>query len=133
MTRWWDSDKTIARGAAPGTRGGRPVRLHSRPATRDIATERPPRLDPPPDARLVIRPRLSFFRARQWIAVTAQALEARDAELVVVLRRTEVEAIQTGRRIAFLGAGGRVLGTAPAVYGSSQLRRVAAALGVRVL
>jgi hypothetical protein len=135
MTRWWDSDKAIARGAAPGTRGGRPVRLQSRPATRDIATERPPPLDPPTGAVAVFRPRLSLFHPKQWIAVTDWGLEARDGDLVSALRRSEIQAIQVvrGGPVTFVGAGGRVLLGIGSSYTASQVKALAALLGVRVI
>ncbi len=93
MVRRWDHDKTLPRGDAPGTRGGRPVRLQSGRASRDTGVERPPRLDPPPDALIVVRPRMSLFHPKQWMAVTADGFEARDGDNVEVLRRREVEAI----------------------------------------
>ncbi len=55
MARWWDSDKALPRGTAPGTRGGKPMRLSSRPASRDLAGAASA-LAPSPDALLVIRP-----------------------------------------------------------------------------
>jgi hypothetical protein len=133
MVRRWDHDKTLPRGDAPGTRGGRPVRLQSGRASRDTGVERPPRLDPPPDALIVVRPRMSLFHPKQWMAVTAEGFEARDGENVEVLRRHEVQAIALGERITFVGAGERVLGTTAPVYTRSQIERVANALGVRVI
>ncbi len=56
MTRRWDSDKALPRGDAKGTRGGRAVRLESRPPTRD--TNSPPVERPrvPANALAVLRP-----------------------------------------------------------------------------
>jgi hypothetical protein len=133
MTRRWDYDRTLPRGDAPGTQSGRSVRLQSGPASRDTGVERPPRLDPPPDAILLIRPKLSLFHPREWIAVTADSLEARDGDSVVVLRRREIQAIALGQRVTFLGAGGRMLGAVAPAYTRSQIERVANALAVRVV
>jgi hypothetical protein len=132
MTRWWDSDKALPRGASPGTRAGRAVRLQSRPATRDISTERPPRLDPPRDALAVFRPPLSLLRPTQWIAVTRDAVEARDHERIWTVRRRDVQAIRLEERIVFVGQGDRTLASIPAAYARSRIADLAAILGVRV-
>jgi hypothetical protein len=132
MTRWWDSDKALSRGAAPGTRPGRAVRLESRPPTRDISTERPPRLDPPRDALAVFRPRLSLLRPSQWIAVTPGELEARDHERIWTVRRSDIQAIRLDERIVFVGAGDRTLARIPSVYARPRIDALAAILGVRV-
>ena len=65
--------------------------------------------------------------------MTAEAIEARDGDSVVVLRRREIQAIALDERVTFLGAGRRVLGTVAPAYTRSQIRRVADALDVRVL
>jgi hypothetical protein len=132
MTRWWDADKALARGAAPGTRPGRAIRFQSRPASRDMSTERPPRLDPPRGALAVFRPRLSLLRPGQWIAVTAGELEARDRTRIWTLRRSDVQAIHVEGRIVFVGRGDRALAGVPPVYSRSQIDAHAAVLGVRV-
>jgi hypothetical protein len=131
--RRWDHDKTLPRGDAPGTRGGRSVRLQSGRVSRDTGIEQPPRLDPPPDALIVVRPRLSLFHPKQWIALTADGFEARDVDSVAVLRRREIQAIGLDRRVTFLGAGQRALASVAPVYTRSQIERVANALGVRVV
>jgi hypothetical protein len=132
MTRWWDSDKALSRGAAPGTRAGRAVRFQSRPATRDIGTERPPRLDPPRGALAVFRPRLSLLRPTQWIAVTPDELEARDQARIWTVRRSDIQAIRLDERIVFVAAGDRTLASVPAAYARSRIDQLAAILGVRV-
>jgi hypothetical protein len=135
VTRHWDHDKTLPRGDAPGTRGGRPVRLQSAPASRDTGVEHPPRLDPPPDAILVIRPKRSLFHPKEWIAVTAETVEARDGELVAVLRRRQVQAIHIVRRgpLVFADATGRALASVAPVYARARIEALAAVLGVRVV
>jgi hypothetical protein len=132
MTRWWDSDKTLARGSSPGTRPGRAVRFQSHPASRDTGVEQPPRLDPPRGALAVIRPRLSLLRPGQWIAVTDRELEARDGTRIWTIRRGDVQAIRIDGRIVFVGRGDRALAGVPALYSRSQIRALAAILGVRV-
>jgi hypothetical protein len=132
MTRWWDSDKALSRGASPGTRAGRAVRFESRPATRDISTERPPRLDPPRDALAVFRPRLSLLRPTQWIAVTHDQVEARDHARIWTMRRSDIQAIRLEGRIVFVGRGDRTLASIPAGYARSRIADLAAVLGVRV-
>ena len=133
MTRWWDADKTIARGSAPGTRAGRAVRFDSGPASREAGAERAERLDPPAGALAVFRPSLSLLRPGQWIALTADRLEARDQARIWTLRRTQVQAVRVRRRIEFVGAGDRVLTSVPGVYRRAQVDTLARALGVRVL
>jgi hypothetical protein len=132
MTRWWDADKALARGAAPGTRPGRAVRFQSRPASRDMGVERPPRLDPPRGALAVFRPRLSLLRPGQWIAVTDHELEARDGTRIWTVRRSDVQAIRVEARIVFVGGGDRALASVPLAYSRAQIRALAAVLGVRV-
>jgi hypothetical protein len=107
--------------------------MSSVPASRDRGVEGPPPLGPPPDALLVVRPTLSLFRPKQWIALTEDRFEARNGPLVAVLRRSEIQAVALGWPVRFLGAGGRVLATVAPVYRRSQIDKVAAALGVRVL
>jgi hypothetical protein len=132
VARRWDSDKTIARGSAPGTRAGRAVRLHSRPASRDVNAERPSRLEPPREALAVFRPRFSLLRPRQWIAVTPEAVEARAGDRFVVVRRSDIQALHVERRVVFAGPAGRALGSVPAVYSTARIEALAAVLGVRV-
>jgi hypothetical protein len=135
MTRRWDHDKTLPRGDAPGTRGGRPVRLQSAPPSRDTGVERPERLDPPPEAILVIRPKRSLFHPKQWIAVTAETVEARDGDVVEVLRRRQVHAIHLVRRgpLVFADATGRALASVAPAYTRARVQTLAAALGVRIV
>jgi hypothetical protein len=132
MARWWDSDKAIARGASPGTRAGRAVRFASRPPSRDTSTARPPRLDPPPGALALFRPRLALLRPTQWIAVTADVLEARDHARIWTVRRSEIEAIRLDAGIVLLGAANRTLASIPDGYPRAAIDALAAILGVRV-
>jgi hypothetical protein len=135
MPRHWDHDKTLPRGDAPGTRGGRSVRLQSAPPSRDTGVERPPRLDPPPDAILVIRPKRSLFHPKEWIAVTAETVEAREGELVSVMRRRDVHAIQIVPReqLVFADASGRALATVALTYARPRIEALAASLSVRIV
>jgi hypothetical protein len=133
MTRRWDADRAIARGSAPGTRGGRAVSFETRAPSRDAGAERAERLDPPPEALAVFRPSLRLLRPGQWIALTADVLEARDEARIWTLRRPQVQAVRVGPRIQFVGAGDRVLTSVPSVYRRAQVDTLARALGVRVL
>lgn len=137
MARWRDADKSLARGIAAGTRGGRSLRLQSQPASRELGVERAPRPDPPLQAVAVFRPRFSIFRPGHWIAVTAEELEAREGEDIRSVRRSRVDAIHTPRersgRIEFLGARGDALASVPDLYTGRQIEDLAAILGVRVV